>query len=301
MMVAYASRTGTRRNLDALRHAGWRLMVSARGALRTEGFRYALDNGAWTSFQRGEPFDEIAFERAVALLGAGADWIVLPDIVMGGVESLEFSRTWLARLRNRRSLSSAKFMLAVQNGSTPGHIRDLIDPRVGIFVGGDTDWKLATMAEWARLARAQGALCHVGRVNSARRIRLCAAAGVHSFDGSGVSRFASALPPLDLARRQTDIEGWIALDSAKSTRSPMMPLVRCQMSGASSVTRQLSNEARQPAVKKKDLPTEPIVKLDIVEPTCAIVAESTSWMATTRLVGQNLARVTDDAEARDHE
>ena len=47
-------------------------MVSARGALRTEGFRYALDNGAWTSFQRGEPFDEAAFERAVARLGADA-------------------------------------------------------------------------------------------------------------------------------------------------------------------------------------------------------------------------------------
>lgn len=45
-MIGYASRTGTRRNLDALRAAGWRLMVSARGALRTEGFPYALDNGA---------------------------------------------------------------------------------------------------------------------------------------------------------------------------------------------------------------------------------------------------------------
>src|SRR3546814_4879783 len=50
-VIAYASRTGTRRNLDALRDAGWRLMVSARGVLRTEGFPYELDNGAWTSFQ----------------------------------------------------------------------------------------------------------------------------------------------------------------------------------------------------------------------------------------------------------
>ncbi len=56
-MIAYASRTGTRRNLAALRDAGWRLMVSARGVLRTEGFPYGLDNGAWTAFQRDEPFD----------------------------------------------------------------------------------------------------------------------------------------------------------------------------------------------------------------------------------------------------
>lgn len=209
MMLAYASRTGTRRNLDALRDTGWRLMVSARGVLRTEGFRYALDNGAWTSFQRREPFHEAAFERALAKLGSGADWIVVPDIVMGGLASLAFSRGWLGRLRQRRSLSGATFLIAVQNGMKPGHVRELLCPRVGIFVGGDTRWKLATMTQWARLAHAHGAICHVGRVNSVRRIRLCAAAGIDSFDGSGVSRFAAALPPLDRARRQSDIEGWL--------------------------------------------------------------------------------------------
>ncbi len=185
-------------------------MLSARGVLRTEGFRYALDNGAWTSFQRGERFHEAAFEKAVALVGQDADWIVVPDIVMGGIASLRFSRAWLERLRRRQTLSGKTLLIPVQNGMNPGHIRDLIGPRTGIFVGGDTVWKLATMARWARLAHHRGAICHVGRVNSARRIRLCAAAGIDSFDGSGVSRFASALPPLDLARRQGDIEGWLA-------------------------------------------------------------------------------------------
>lgn len=210
MMLAYASRTGTRRNLDALRAAGWRLMVSARGVLRTEGFRYALDNGAWTSFQRNEPFDEAAFERAVDLLGPGADWIVLPDIVMGGLASLRFSQTWLERLRPRGAPAGQTFLIAVQNGMDPAEVRHLLGPRVGVFVGGDTAWKLATMGRWARLAHAQGAICHVGRVNSARRVRLCTAAGADSFDGSGVSRFAAALPPVDRARRQTDIENLLA-------------------------------------------------------------------------------------------
>lgn len=208
-MLGYASRTGTRRNLAALRAAGWRLMLSARGPLRTEGFRYALDNGAWTSFQRGEPFHAAAFEHALARVGADADWIVLPDIVMGGVPSLRFSRTWLGKLRQRRSLRDKTFLIAVQNGMGPQHLRPLVGPRAGIFVGGDTAWKLATMAMWARLAHAHDAICHVGRVNSVRRIHLCAAAGVDSFDGSGVSRFAAALPPLDAARRQTDLEPWI--------------------------------------------------------------------------------------------
>lgn len=36
-MIGYASRTGTRRNLAALREADWRLLVSARGVLRIVG------------------------------------------------------------------------------------------------------------------------------------------------------------------------------------------------------------------------------------------------------------------------
>jgi len=72
-MVGYASRTGTRRNLTALRNAGWRLLVSAKDELRTEGMRYALDNGAWSAFVQQQPFDEDAFLLAVDRLGEGAD------------------------------------------------------------------------------------------------------------------------------------------------------------------------------------------------------------------------------------
>ena len=32
-MVAYARRTGTRRNLEAMKEAGWRLLISAQGTL----------------------------------------------------------------------------------------------------------------------------------------------------------------------------------------------------------------------------------------------------------------------------
>jgi hypothetical protein len=67
-MVSYASRTGTRRNLAEMREAGWRLLVSAAGVLRTEGMLYAIDNGAWSAFQQGRPFDEDAFMRAVVKL-----------------------------------------------------------------------------------------------------------------------------------------------------------------------------------------------------------------------------------------
>lgn len=198
--MGYASRTGTRRNLDALRLAGWRLLISARGVLRDEGMPYALDNGAWTAFQRNEPFDVPAFQRAVDMFGERADWVVIPDIVTGGLESLDFSLSWIDRLAGCRRL-----LIAVQDGMTPEVIRPLLSDRIGIFVGGSTEWKLATAIEWGHLAHEVGCYMHVGRVNTVRRVRLCAAAGADSFDGTSATMFSQTLPMLDWARKARDM------------------------------------------------------------------------------------------------
>ena len=197
-MIAYASRTGTKRNLDVLRQAQWRLLVSAKGALRTEGFPYALDNGAWSAYQQQQPFDEMAFLLALRKLGSRADWAVLPDIVSGGIASLEMSLRWMRRTLNETSIA----LLAVQDGMVRSDVSQLLGERVGIFVGGSTQWKEKTLAQWGALGRHVGCIVHVGRVNSARRIHLCANAGVTSFDGTSVSRFAKTLPRLDYARKQ---------------------------------------------------------------------------------------------------
>lgn len=197
-MIPYASRTGTKKNLAALRGYGWRLMVSAKGVLRTEGFRYALDNGAWHSHVRGTPFDVAAFDVALAKLGAGADWTVLPDVVAGGLRSLEFSMSWVARVPGRK-------MLAVQDGMTAAHVVPCLGAVHGIFVGGTTEWKLATMALWGSVAHEAGKIMHVGRVNTITRIRQCAAAGATSFDGSGPSRFVKMVHRLDPATRTGDL------------------------------------------------------------------------------------------------
>lgn len=186
-MIAYASRTGTRRNLAALRAAGWRLLVSARGVLRSEGFPYALDNGAWTAFQQGEPFDVRAFERAVDLLGSGADWIVVPDKVADRCASLRMADEWLPRLRGVSQL-----LFAVQDGMTAADV----PCECGVFLGGSTEWKLATMEAWGQWCRKTGRHYHVARVNSARRISLAKQAGADSIDGSSASRFALSLPRL---------------------------------------------------------------------------------------------------------
>ena len=197
-MLAYASRTGTRRNLAALRGAGWRLLVSAAGCLRHEGFPYALDNGAWSAFTRGQPFDVRSFTVALRKMGPGADWTVLPDIVAGGLPSLELSLRWMRQVLDE----TPRALLAVQDGMTTEDVRPFLGPRVGLFVGGSTDWKIQTLPFWGGLGRELGCWVHVGRVNTCRRIRLCHCVGATSFDGTSASRFSKTLPRLDSAVRQ---------------------------------------------------------------------------------------------------
>ena len=197
-MIAYASRTGTRRNLDAMRAAGWHLLVVAGAVLRHEGFPYALDNGAWSCFQRGVAFDEGAFLAALEALGTGAEFVVVPDIVAGGLDSLKFSEQWLPRLEG----VGCRRLVAVQDGMAPWDVEPLLGPAVGIFVGGSTEWKWGSLPYWAALARRRRCYLHVGRVNTANKIRECARVGADSFDGTSATRFAVTLPMLDAQRRQ---------------------------------------------------------------------------------------------------
>ncbi|ERZ01102.1 hypothetical protein [Pseudomonas aeruginosa] len=82
---------------------------------------------------------------------------------------------------------------------TPDDVRELLSPAVGIFLGGSTAWKLQTMESWGVLARRRNCYFHVGRVNSARLIAMCSAAGASSFEGTSVMRFTNTLPRLDAA------------------------------------------------------------------------------------------------------
>lgn len=197
-LIAYASYTGTRRNQAALREHGWRMLVSAADLRQAQGFAYALDNGAWSAYSQGHPFNVPAFEKALRKVGAGADWTVLPDIVMGGGRSLDLSLKWMRRVLDE----TPRALLAVQNGMTVADVREFVGPRVGLFVGGDTAWKLSTLASWTELGRERRCWVHVGRVNSRRRILLCSGLGATSFDGTSVSRYAVTARKLDMARRQ---------------------------------------------------------------------------------------------------
>lgn len=200
-MIGYASRTGTRRNLDALRERGWRLLVSRTGVWRTEGFRYCLDSGAWSDFTQDRRFDSDAYERLIDQLGSGADWAVLPDIVAGGAASLDLSLRWANRVRASCDL----VLIAVQDGMEPEHLAPYVGANVGIFLGGSTEWKLARMQDWGEFCAEKRCWYHVARVNTVKRFRMAHAAGATSIDGSSAPRFAQTISLVDTALRQPDL------------------------------------------------------------------------------------------------
>lgn len=161
-------------------------MISAKGVHRDEGFQYAIDNGAWTAFQKKEPFDSESFEQILETHGKQADFIVVPDIVCGGMKSLEFSQMWLQRLTG----CYKRLLIAVQDGMSPRDVEPILqnDDSLGLFIGGSDKFKEQSMGSWCEM------LCftsyvHCGRVNSRRRLKLCQMHGIDSFDGSGPSRF----------------------------------------------------------------------------------------------------------------
>lgn len=202
----YASRTGGRQNLDAMAQAGIRLLATPqqldRYAEPMPPWAFGLDNGA---FGEGG-FNPAEFRRALGMIGCMADWIVLPDVVCGGLASLRLSLDWRAEVL----AVGPPALLPVQDGMTPDDVRPHVGRRVGIFVGGSTDWKETTMGMWGALAREVGAWLHVGRVNTQRRMALAVAAGADSVDGTSPTRFSCRAAPLADSARQGPLFGGAA-------------------------------------------------------------------------------------------
>ena len=183
-MIGYFTRTGTLATQEVLRSTGhWRPLITPDALAIPQDFPgYAIDNGAWGAYTQNKPWNEEAFLRLVERRGRDADFVVLPDIVAGGDASLGKSLGYI-------DLPCDRVLIPVQDGMNPDLVAKFLSPRVGIFLGGTTEFKLQTASTWGTIARAHGAYYHIGRVNSRRRMMLARHAYADSFDGTGVSRF----------------------------------------------------------------------------------------------------------------
>ena len=151
-----------------------------------EDRQFILDNGAFSAYVNGTPWDEdgfCAFVRRVAGLDITPAFVVLPDIVAGGLRSLDRSAEYISRLPD-----TWEKYLPVQDGMTDEDIIPLLNRVEGIFVGGTVTWKWRTAQGWCRIAHILGLKCHIGRVNSERQLLSARNAMVDSVDGSTASR-----------------------------------------------------------------------------------------------------------------
>lgn len=155
-----------------------------------EDGRFALDNGAYSAYANHLPWDGDRFYSYVHQIeerGLSPEFVVLPDIVAGGLRSLVRSVEHIEAL----PMAWRKY-LPVQDGMGKYDlIPSIIDRVDGIFVGGSTVWKWRTAKDWCEFAHLVGLDCHIGRVNSERQILAARHAGADSVDGSTASRHHS--------------------------------------------------------------------------------------------------------------
>jgi len=187
-VTAYVGQTRSRKLVAELAALGigecFRRKESRWPPRRTPWF---YDNGAFGDWKSGQPFDVRAFESDLAVIRAGSvgrpDFIVCPDKVAGGRDSLAFSMEWLPRLRSL--CPGQRVYLVVQDGMVEDDLPLGLGSYVqGIFVGGTRDWKLETGPRWVRVAHKNALPCHIGRVGTGERVRWARLIGADSLDSS---------------------------------------------------------------------------------------------------------------------
>lgn len=91
-----------------------------------------LDNAAFSDWKAGKAFNAEAFLRALCLAMAGEImpvFVVCPDLVASGLESLEFSLRWRDQCESvlrDQSLPMPRWYLAVQDGMTEADVRAVV-------------------------------------------------------------------------------------------------------------------------------------------------------------------------------
>lgn len=148
---------------------------------------FAVDNGC---FSAGERFDLGVYLGWLAELPCTALFATAPDVLCDAAATLDRSAGPLAMIR-RLGFRAA---LVAQNGlerlSVPWNDFDCL------FLGGDTAWKLSRAAALLAIeASKRGKWVHMGRCNSAKRLKHAIGIGCDSADGNFLQRSPDANVP----------------------------------------------------------------------------------------------------------
>jgi len=122
---------------------------------------YILDNGAFSAFANGEPWDTDAFVRRLGQLEEmprPPEFVVLPDVVTDPGATEKRARAW-------SQIINWPTAYPVQDGVSPGDAADVaaeLDAAY-LFIGGTTEWKRRNAAGFVNAAHGHGLNCHIGR------------------------------------------------------------------------------------------------------------------------------------------
>lgn len=179
-MKIYLSIGGSKKVKAFVRELGLGWCITPDNYMNPGEFPYFLDNGAFHAFIHKKLWSENRFKILVQKC-SDYDFIVAPDIVCGGSESLKKSLEYVDKIPR-------PLYLAVQDGMNAAIVTKVIDQFDGIFIGGSVSWKFSTARMWADLAHLHGKKCHAGRVNTWEGYVHMHCCGVDSVDGSYASR-----------------------------------------------------------------------------------------------------------------
>jgi len=179
-MHILVGQTGKKDFVATLKHQNWGRIWTTQKPRPFAGERWAFDNCAYSYWVNGQVFDGSAFQKRLDKAYAqGIPCLaVVPDIVAGGVSSLEYSESWRAKLPQEWP-----WFLAVQDGMCVADVQPLVGGYAGIFLGGTNAFK-ATAQVWCDLAHENGVPFHYGRAGVPHKIEHAKRVGADSLDSS---------------------------------------------------------------------------------------------------------------------
>lgn len=150
-----------------------------RRSIQAPGKHYAIDNGAFATFElKGflSLLERQSPERDLCR------WVAVPDVVGSARRTLEVFHRWKKRIG---------FPLAFVAQDGQENLEIPWYDCSAIFIGGSTEWKMSSHAvHIIKAAQAMEKWVHVGRVNTPGRFEYFENLGVDSIDGTGLGRYA---------------------------------------------------------------------------------------------------------------
>lgn len=166
---------------------------------------WALDNGAFADWKNRRPFNASRFWRVAVAASqheTAPEFVVVPDIVAGGLDSLSLSLAWSPLLEPL----GLPLAIVVQDGMTESDVLPHLGAFKWLFVGGSLSWKMDTGECWVKFCRRHGVRCHIGRVGTRKRLRWAVRIGVDSIDSCLPLWSAGNLESFELGLDEPQIE-----------------------------------------------------------------------------------------------